>query len=168
MNLSLFLFDMKQPIKKCIKNKCVRKKTQNKKNIILDGSSLETFFRENILDKLGINYIQQFEAKSIGRFYDFMINDRVLIEIDGSYWHSDPRLYESPINAIQKRNKRVDKIKDDWALINGYKLIRFWEKDILNDTENIKKILIEKLQIQNKVILLEKSKKNGSFFMKKN
>lgn len=165
---------MRQPVKKSIKY-IIKKTTpkQQKKSEQLDGSGLETFFRVNILDKIGVKYEQQFEAKSIGRFFDFHLkydnglSMRVLIEVDGSYWHTDPNIYESPINAIQKRNKRVDKIKDDWTLINGYKLIRFWEKDILNDTENVKKILVEKLKLQNKSVMLVESKKNGTFFIKK-
>lgn len=160
---------MKQPVKKIIKYKV---KTKRKKPISdkdLDGSGLETYFKENILDKLGVKYIQQFEAKSIGRFYDFYLPEsQVLIEVDGSYWHSDPRIYEKPMNVIQKRNKRVDKIKDVWALANGYVLIRIWESDIRKDPANVMKMLSERLHVQTEVVLLAESKKNGSFFMKKN
>ncbi len=161
---------MKQPIRKSIASINFRNKKRNvndKKQ--LDGSGLEIFFKVEILDKLGVKYEQQFEAKSIGRFYDFYLpNHNVLIEIDGSYWHSDPRLYSKPINAIQKRNKRVDEIKNKWALINGYVLIRLWEKDIIGDTVNVLNKLSDKLNIQTKIMLLNESKRNGSFFMKKN
>lgn len=160
---------MKQPIKKSIsvkvkKIKPPKQKTQEQ----LDGSGLETFFRLNILNKLGVKYEQQFEAKSIGRFFDYYLPDsRMLIEVDGSYWHSDPRIYENPINAIQKRNKRVDKLKDAWALINGYVLIRIWETDIKKDPDKVLKFLSERLNVQTEAVLLTESKKNGSFFIKK-
>lgn len=54
-------------------------------------SKLEEEFAENFLDKLGIEYIWQYEAKEIGRFYDFMCftkesHSPVLLEIDGGYW----------------------------------------------------------------------------------
>lgn len=162
---------MKQPVKNIVRIKSQKKKNNTKKSEKnLDGSGLETFFRENVLEKLGIRYQQQFEAKSIGRFYDFYLPDfRVIIECDGFFFHSDPRFYkEGPVYATQKRNKRVDEYKNQWALANGYLLLRFWEHDILNDTENVKKFLTERLNIRNKTILLEKSKKDGSFFMDKN
>lgn len=159
---------MKQPVKN--RNKVIVKQ-KNKKNRTpeeLDGSKLETFFRTNILDMLEIEYVQQFEAKSIGRFYDFYLpKHNVLLEIDGSYWHTDPRLYESPINAIQKRNARVDKLKDKWALLNGFVLIRIWESDIKKEPDKVTKYLIERLKIATEIVLLNESKKNGSFFRKK-
>lgn len=49
-------------------------------------SKLEDKFAKEFLDKLGVPYEKQFEAKDIGRFYDFKIGGRVLIEIDGDYW----------------------------------------------------------------------------------
>lgn len=157
---------MRQPSKNKAKNKSIRKKKNSTKN--LDGSKLETFFKINVLEKLNLNYVQQFEAKSIGRFYDFLLTDyRILIEIDGDYWHMNPDIYQSPINSIQKRNKRVDELKNKWALTNCYILLRFWEKDIYNDTNTVIKFLSERIGIQNEAILLTESKKNGSFFMKK-
>lgn len=73
---------MKQPIKKNIKNKLTKKNNSSE----LDGSKLEAFFREKVLDKLGVVYIQQFEIKSIGRFYDFYLPEHnLLIECDGDY-----------------------------------------------------------------------------------
>lgn len=95
-------------------------------------SNLETRFAKNFLDKLGYEYETQFKAESIGRYYDFYINPaNLLIEIDGGYWHSDPRLYEGKeLTPTQKRNKRVDKDKDKWALTHKIPLIRIWEDDI--------------------------------------
>ena len=51
---------MKQPIRKKINNlsnKTKKQKSKNKiiNNNILDGSGLETYFKENFLDKLEIN-----------------------------------------------------------------------------------------------------------------
>ena len=156
---------MKQPISNIIKTK--RKKEIKKPERDLDGSGLETYFRINFLDKLGIEYVQQFEAVSIGRFYDFMIkNHNLILEIDGSYFHSDPRFFEKT-NKMQKRNKRVDDVKNKWALINGFVLLRFWEYDIYNNPKLVMDELEKHLKIQNKKYLLSESKKNGTFFNKK-
>ena len=89
---------MKQPIKKrgtsITKNKKTRtvSKTRTvRKTVRIGTSKLEEDFARDFLDKLGVKYIYQFEAKDIGRFYDFavILNDEMttgsilLIEIDG-------------------------------------------------------------------------------------
>ncbi len=160
---------MRQPINKSIKLKVKSKKSPKvKTQEQLDGSGLETFFRVNILDVLQIEYIQQFEAKSIGRFYDYYLpKSNVLLEVDGDYYHKNPAMYNKPINAIQKKNMRVDSYKNKWALANGYVLIRIWESDIKKHPDKVMKFLIERLQIATDIVLLNESKKDGSFFMKK-
>ena len=167
---------MKQPIKKIIKKKkkaatkpkkTVARKQKPKPTTIKYGTSkLEKDFAHDFLDKYGIGYIYEYEAKDIGRYYDFAIVSKkakyitedkeglnsiiqgiqhtpidLLIEIDGGYWHSDPRVVdESKLNAIQKHNKMVDNIKDKWARLHGVPLIRIWEYDIRH---NPKKVLEE-------------------------
>ena len=59
---------MKQPIRKKINNlnnKTKKQKSKNKTindNAILDGSGLETYFKENFLDKLEISFIKVIEV----------------------------------------------------------------------------------------------------------
>lgn len=135
-----------KPNNKKLKKRKIFQKSLNTSE--LDGSGLELFFRINFLDKLHLEYTQQFEAKSIHRFYDFLLKDEsgllVLLEIDGSYFHCDPRFYnKNNTTSFQKRNKRVDEIKNKWALDNGYKLIRFWEYDIKNNPKMILDTLSE-------------------------
>jgi len=169
---------MKQPTKtkttthvKPKKNKVFKKKktfVKSRNASDLDGSGLETYFRVNILDKLGVEYDQQFEAHPIGRFYDFYLPKyRVLIECDGDFYHSNPEIYTTNLTITQKRNKRVDELKNKWASLNNYVLIRFWEKDIYGDSNGIIEFINQRLKLQNEVLLLRESKKNGSFFSKK-
>ena len=53
-------------------------------------SKLEDKFAKEFLDRLGLKYVRQYEAKDIKRFYDFAVRSQsgavVLIEIDGDYW----------------------------------------------------------------------------------
>lgn len=168
---------MKQPIRKTPKKKRVNKiknttKVEKKtlkpktKEVKYGTSKLEKDFANEFLVKYGINFIYEYEAKDIKRFYDFAIVTKkakyitedkeglnsiiqgiqhtpidLLIEIDGGYWHSDPRVVdETKLNAIQKHNKMVDEIKDKWARLHGIPLVRIWEYDIRH---NSKKVLNE-------------------------
>jgi very-short-patch-repair endonuclease len=114
-------------------------------------SKLEEDFARDFLDKLGLKYVYQFET-DIGRWFDFYLPEHnLLIEVDGSYYHSDPRLVkESEMNPMQKHNKRVDKHKDEWALMHGIPLIRIWEKDIRENPNQVMEMLKKRLYIQDK------------------
>ena len=120
-------------------------------------SKLEDDFARDFLDKLGVRYTRQFEAKDIGRFYDFavMVGDDgesgniLLIEIDGGYYHSDPRVVsEDKMNPMQKHNKYVDGLKDKWALMHGIPIMRIWEKDIREGASKVMKSLKERLYVE--------------------
>ena len=88
-----------------VTNKPVKKKTAQKK--VLDGklpkmakpmkekgqrkhpqfgtSKLEIDFAKNFLDKLGVKYTWQFEAKEIKRFFDYYLPEHnLIIEVNGS------------------------------------------------------------------------------------
>lgn len=120
-------------------------------------SKLEQDFAEQFLDKLGLDYIWQFEAKDIGRFYDYMVftkqsHSPILLEIDGSYHHADPRVVtEDKLKPMHKKNIRVDKLKDEWALMHSIPIIRIWEKDIREDPKGVMKMLKERLYVEDEV-----------------
>ena len=163
---------MKQPIKKRTSitekskiKKSTAPKVKTTKRAVhhpkYGTSKLEEDFARDFLDKLGVKYIYQFEAKDIGRYYDFAIvlnnelttGNMLLIEIDGSYFHSDPRLIkESEMNPMQKHNKRVDKHKDEWALMHGIPLIRILEMDIRENPNQVMEMLKKRLYIQDKKV----------------
>lgn len=112
------------------------------------------------MDKLKVKYTWQFEAKDIGRFFDYYLPDyNLIIEIDGGYYHSDPRLYEEKdLNRMQKRNKKVDEYKNKWALMHGIPILRIWEKDIREDPKGVMKMLKERLNIEKEKITLNENK----------
>ena len=173
---------MAQPIKgggkvKRKKNSIPRKPKGNpfrKRNIKPEEqkygtSQLERDFAKEFLDKYGLVYIYQYEAKDIKRYFDFAItaydecpyimeekdgvkcvkqegqyfNVDFLIEVDGSYHHADPRMVkEGKLNPMQKHNKFVDGLKDQWARSHHIPLLRIWEIDIRKN----KKKVIEQLE----------------------
>lgn len=125
-------------------------------------SKLEERFKEDFLKPLGVRYKYQFEAKDIGRWFDFYLPDHnLIIEIDGSYYHADPRVItEDKLTPMHRRNMKVDELKNRWALAHGIPIIRIWEKDI---NENPKKVL-EALRVrlgleEKKAVLTERKNK---------
>ena len=122
-------------------------------------SKLEKKFAKEFLEKLGIRYEEQFEAKDIKRFYDFYLPDyRVLLECDGDFYHSYGKVYEE-MNPMQKRNARVDEIKNEWAALHGYPLIRIWEHDINENPEKVLDMLRERLGVEMEKLIIKENKK---------
>jgi very-short-patch-repair endonuclease len=109
-------------------------------------SKLEEKFKI-ILDILDINYQHFFFADKIKKIFDFYLPDHnILIEVDGNFYHCNPKFYNTPVCKTQEINIKNDKIKNEWALNNGYKLLRFWEDDINNNIKQVKNILLESLK----------------------
>ncbi len=149
---------MKQPKKKIIIKLYPEKKKREKK-VKIGSSKLEDKFAREFLDVLGVNYVRQFEAVSIGRFFDFYITDaRLIIEIDGDYYHSFNKVYEE-MSPMQKKNRRVDKQKDRWALLNGFAILRIWEHDINKNPNEVMRILKERIGTNTNKQKIEEDKK---------
>jgi G:T-mismatch repair DNA endonuclease (very short patch repair protein) len=107
-------------------------------------SRLEYKF-EGILELLEIEYIHSYFIKDINKIYDFYLPKyNIIIEIDGDFWHCNPNTkYALPECKTQHINIENDKFKSQWALDNGYTLLRFWENDINNNIKQIKQTLLE-------------------------
>lgn len=111
-------------------------------------TDIERLFKD-ILDDLSIKYQYKFriynETKEPFwyREFDFLIeNTKILIEIDGDYWHGNEKLFK-PLNEHQKETKIKDKIKEDFAVSNGYEVIRFWGSELKESKNKIKSKLID-------------------------
>ena len=156
---------MKQPIKnnKTNNNKIVTKKIvkPKRKHPKYGTSKLEEDFAREFLDKLGVKYVYQFEAKDIGRFYDFYFPDHhMLLELDGDYWHGNPEKYEKDeLKKHQLKARRIDEYKNKWALLHGIPILRIWESDIRKNPKKVMKILKEELNIQEKNRLINENKR---------
>lgn len=170
--------------KKSARSNTVRKRKINQQ---YGTSQLERDFARDFLDKLGLKYIYQFEAKEIKRYYDFAITVyddypfkyeekdglksiiqegkeflvSFLIEVDGDYFHSNPSVVdEKNLNPMQKHNKMVDKHKDEWAAMQGLPLLRLWESDIRKKPRKVLSELKKAVeQAKKKRLILENKKK---------
>lgn len=185
---------MKQPIKG--KGKIKRKKPIvpkrknpfqriNNSNQQYGTSKLERDFAKDFLDANGINYVYQYEAKEIGRYFDFAItsekrqfekeekdgilsikqNDplfdcQFLIEIDGDYFHANPLLVkEDKLNPMQKHNKFVDRLKDQYAGMHCIPLVRIWEYDIRNNPKKVLEELKKYISISEKKAKIKENRR---------
>ena len=52
---------------------------------------------------------------------DFLVGDRIVVEVDGDYWHSKPEVAEK------------DKRKDSWLTENGYVPCHIRESELGDD-----------------------------------
>ena len=152
---------MKQPVKKkpLAKKKTIKPKPKLK-HPKFGTSKLEEDFARDFLDKLGVKFIWQFEAKEIGRFYDFYLPEHnAIVEVDGGYWHADPRVVdENNLSPMQQRNKRIDEYKNRWALAHGIPIIRIWEKDINEHPTQVLEALKKRLGLEKEKAILTENK----------
>lgn len=189
----------KQPIKSTVaifkKQKPPAKKNKGKKPSHKQAprhqqkygtSQLEVDFAHEFLDKLKLKYIYQYEAKDIGRFFDFAVTayDNIpfimenkdgiecikqdkqnvpisfLVEVDGGFYHSDPRVIgDKKLNPMQKHNKFVDFLKDKWCDLHGIPLLRIWEYDIRKNPKKVIEQLSRYIEDGNKKKRILENKK---------
>lgn len=89
-----------------------------------------------ILDSLGIGYSRQIALRdpATGRFgacVDFLLTDGRVLEVNGTFWHADPRVFPAgPIHASQHRT--ASRWQRKVALLQSLKipLHVVWECDI--------------------------------------
>lgn len=110
----------------------------------------------SILDDMNISYCRQFFINGSRHPYDFRLtNSNILIEVNGRWWHADPRYYNEKDIIKQPGKKYNLKAKDIWdkdkkiidfALKNGFIVVTLWEDDI-NDKDDceLMKFIIDTL-----------------------
>lgn len=110
---------------------------QNTLQMIKDGKYKHTQTKphkkcKELLDVLDISYEEE-KLVDIWSFDFYIPEYNLYIEIDGDYFHSNPKLYPNgPVTNTQKINHYRDSKKNNYCRKHTLKLIRFWESDILN------------------------------------
>ena len=141
----------KETINRLSSNLIDKLKDRLSENKFSISSQLEDSFIENYIKPLNVKYIRQFYIDDIKQFCDIFIPDyKVIIEINGGYWHCDPRFYNGAINKTQQNKIDKDIIKYNWVKDNNYKIIVIWEYDIINNINQIKKQINDALFSNNK------------------
>lgn len=111
-------------------------------------SSLELRIQK-ILTDLGISYFKQFRINAKSpfryRFFDLLLTEeKVIIEVNGDYWHANPILYKENDVIKYPKGERVaqdiwenDRVKNQIAKDDGYSVFVIWESEMkeLNDND---------------------------------
>ncbi|HEY0074978.1 MAG TPA: hypothetical protein VGB77_12815 [Abditibacteriaceae bacterium] len=102
----------------------------------------------NELDSLGITYERQkviFYQNRPVACVDFSIGSSTVLEVNGTYYHCDPRAYPNgPINhnqeqMVKRYNRKIGALKKA-----GFQVIEIWEIDLKNDASHVVKAAIGK------------------------
>lgn len=80
------------------------------------------------------------------------ISRKVVIFVDGCFWHGCPRCYKAPTtntgywaNKLD-RNKANDHKVTEYLLSKDYTVLRFWEHDVIADSSGCSRIAMEALR----------------------
>ena len=82
----------------------------------------------DLLDDMNIEYIHQWEH-DLGFVDFFLVDYDIIIEVDGNYWHNYP-------NGTPK-----DKETTEWLEALDYRVLRFWESNILSDIDSVEETI---------------------------
>ncbi len=91
---------------------------------------------QGLLNGMGIKFIKHKPIIDIIHKYqcDIFIDPDIIIECDGDYYHKYPE------------GREIDKIRVKELKDGGYKVLRFWERDINNNLESCKNKILEILK----------------------
>lgn len=96
-----------------------------------DDTSIEKFV-ENILIENKVEFKKQKAIRFIN--VDFFVPSKnLVIQVNGDYWHCNPKLYPEPKNNIQRKNIEKDRVATKIILDGGFNLLEIWESDIKED-----------------------------------
>jgi len=88
------------------------------------------------LDILGVRYARQapIRCTTTGRYVacvDFLLADGRPLEVNGTYWHADPRAYPNgPLHASQKHTAEKYNAKMKKLEMQGISVLEVWELDV--------------------------------------
>jgi G:T-mismatch repair DNA endonuclease (very short patch repair protein) len=101
----------------------------------------------NILKQMDVSFEREKYINNMEWRVDFRINNDIILEVNGDYWHGNSRIYkENNLNKVQLKNKNNDIKKYNYIIESGYRLFVIWEMDIYNNFERVKDHLLKMIQ----------------------
>jgi very-short-patch-repair endonuclease len=104
----------------------------------------------HFLEKYGIIFQ---EEVSVGDYWmDFTTNNKICIEVNGDYWHCNPKKYKS--DYLNRKTKKTaaeiwekDKERKEFIEKSGYKVIILWESDIMKNINSILETTLKEIML---------------------
>lgn len=95
---------------------------------------------EDILIELGISY--EYEKRIDKYWTDFLV-DKLDIEVQGTYYHVDPRFYKNESELTERQKVQIVRDKKKQAIlgIEGYQVLYIWEHDLYVNREKCKELI---------------------------
>lgn len=98
----------------------------------------------DFLDEMGIEYSNEeaFEYYSVD---NYLIEERLIIEVMGDFWHSNPiRYHYEDLNDIQQKRLVKDKAKHTYIQkYHNIEILYLWERDIYNNADLCRALIHE-------------------------
>lgn len=118
----------------------------NDKSMTLPHRTIAKFLMEN--------YFEIEHEYLVGRYSaDIRFkNTPLIIEINGTYWHSDVRFYKKPEREERVSGIKTDKRKKKALLKKGFKILYIWEHDVTNNLKTCEELIFK--FIENNGVLL--------------
>ena len=115
----------------------------NLKNGVYKTDSAIQLEINKMLESLNI----QFENEKTFEYYsvdNYIINENLIIEVNGKYWHTDPRFYDEINYDVQVQRIYKDRIKNKYIKNKyGIRILYLWEYDINNNQELCEELIKE-------------------------
>ena len=114
---------------------------------------------EDALKKYNIKYFSQYKY-TIGIMDFYLPDGKIALFVDGTVWHANPMRYSAgDVLFFGKTAKQIwekDLRQANYLKSQGYKVLRFWENEIIENMDNCVRIIRDNLSLQSD-LLLDKS-----------
>ena len=144
-------------LRKALQNPKIRKMMSEnaKKNLVklLKNRVKYTKLNEFLRLKMEEEGLEPEKEYSIGPYFvDFcFVENKLVVEADGDWWHANPEFIKErkiiELHPIQKKMARLDKAKNTYLKNHGWKILRFWERDIYKKTAFCIKTIKDSLEM---------------------
>ena len=148
----------KEHAEKCRENgrseKSIKANREKMYNKLMSGefslsSDIEKEFIKECIQPLNIEYTTQYYIKEIRHYCDVYIsNKNLIIEFQGDYWHGNPKKYtKDKLSDYQLKRIKKDEELRKYCSEHGINLVEVWESDYNSNSNNIKKMLNERVML---------------------
>lgn len=127
-------------------------------NMLEEGFFNQTDTRcQKVVDKIlsnnNIAYINEKGYDNIFAVDNYLTDYNLIIEVMGTYWHTDPRKYKTIGYDMQVDRIRRDKAKHSYFRNNhNIEVLYLWEEDIMNNSPLCKELIKEYIDNKGKLV----------------